>query len=248
MNNINYETIEQYLNGELSGEALLAFEDQLKTDAALAAEVKLYRSIQDELKQQQNSEAAEALTHTLRGLNEKHFAAAQKKPAPVRKLAWMVAAAAAAVIIAFILIVNPFKNNNNDNEQLFAEYAQPEALHLTERGNEPGSVEEKAEGFYNQQAYEKALPLLKQMLEKNRAQPVVQIAIGICQVYTGDYKSAIENFDQLASGKSSYAPEAIKWKGLAQLKQGKKTEAIETLQRVPPGDLKVKELLEKLQR
>ncbi|PHN02611.1 anti-sigma factor [Flavilitoribacter nigricans] len=44
-----YETIEAYLEGELTGEELAAFERELTTDQSLAREVALHRSLQNQL-------------------------------------------------------------------------------------------------------------------------------------------------------------------------------------------------------
>jgi predicted Zn-dependent protease len=243
MNTINYEIIEQYLNGELDGEALQAFEQQLKTDTALATEVALYRNIQQELKQsQQYQDEENALTGTLTALGKQHFLPSPVKRLGMRKL-WWVAAAAAAVLLFFI--INPLSKSHVTNDQLFAQYAVPENLPAAQRGNAVDSLSIKAARLYNSKAYTEALPLLDSIVKQQPGQPQLQLAIGICQLYTGDYTSSIKNFDELSAGEHIYKNEAIYWKALAYLKQNKKEECIATLKLIPDHEA-AKKLLKQL--
>jgi predicted Zn-dependent protease len=243
MNTINYEIIEQYLNGELQGEALQTFEQQLQTDAALATEVALYRNIQHELKQSlQYQEEETALAGTLTALGKQHFLPSPVKKSSIRRL-WWVAAAAAAVILFFI--INPLSKDHLTNEQLFAQYAVPENLPAAQRGSATDTLSIKAAQLYNSKTYTEALPLLDSIVKQRPGQPQLQLAIGICQLYTGDYNNSIKNFDELSAGQHIYKDEAIYWKALAYLRQNKKEECIATLKLIPDHEA-AKKLLQQL--
>jgi hypothetical protein len=236
MNNEQYDIIEQYLNGELSGEALIAFEEQLKNDNELAAELQLYKNIEHELKQSQQNEAEEnALTATLKNLGAQHFTTTAKpaaKVAAMRRI-WPYAAAAAIVIIFFIS--KTLFTSTTSSEKLYAEYAVPEKLSAIVRGANNDSLTITAVNFFNQQSYIAALPLLKMITEEDTTHADLMLALGISQLQTGNAPASISTFEKLITGETIYKYEGTFWKALALLKQDKRAGAKKILEQIPEG-------------
>lgn len=65
-----YQTIEAYLDGELAGEELTAFERELATDETLAKEVALHRSLQTQLGDKSKMELRATLDDIAKGFTE----------------------------------------------------------------------------------------------------------------------------------------------------------------------------------
>jgi tetratricopeptide (TPR) repeat protein len=219
MSEINYEIISQYVDGQLTGEALLAFEKEMQANAELANEVALYKTINEELAQQVNNEKEEqALTNNLKGLSEKHFKKEQAKVKGINR--WWYAAAAAAAII--IIVVRPFSPEPFNNEKLFAYYMKDaERLPAVQRGNNDDTLLLKAANFYNNKDYPNALPLLQNILTRKPDETELHLAAGICYLQTGQYDSASKVFDQIAGGSTVFNTQATWYKALVFLKQNK---------------------------
>lgn len=74
MNEISFEKIEQYLNGELSREEQLAFESELRTNEELASLMKLYGTIDTEMRNNETYSKNETeLKKSLEKLNKIYF-------------------------------------------------------------------------------------------------------------------------------------------------------------------------------
>lgn len=240
MSEINYERINDYLDGQLSGEDLLAFEKEMQANAELAREVALFKTTGNQLSAQlKNLEEKEELTETLKGLNTTYF----KKPeVVVRSFSrWWYAAGVAAAIILFF-IIKPLQHQSLSNEALFIAYSKNvEELPGAERGNKDDTMLQRATSVYNKKDYASALPLLQNVLAGKPEEIQLYLAMGICYLQTGKYDSAINVFDTIANGNTVFKTEAIWYKALVFLKQNKLADCRSALQSIPPGGYQFKE-------
>lgn len=237
MNDI--EQIEKFLGGELSQEELQSFDLRLKSDKAFADTFAIYKTIDTEM-----SETADetALRDNLSEFSQKYFdkeESAKVIPLNTAKKKWWLYAAAA--VITGLLIIKPWKENILSNEQLYAQYAVPVELPAIVRGANDDSLLVKATNFYNKVKYSAALILLDSIVKQRPTEAQLQLALGICFVETGRYDSAINRFDSLAVKESVYKYEALKWKALTFLKQGKKEACIDVLKQIPADAANYKE-------
>lgn len=250
MNQINYEMISRYLEGELSGEELLAFEAAMKNDPALAEEVHLYQSINEEMQAHtQDLKEEQALKHKLHQLNKEHFRTEVPK---VRKMnRWWLAAVAAVAAAIVLFILRPFSGTSFNNEKVFAAYMKEvEPLPGVVRGNEKDALLEKATDLYNRKQYKEALPLLREMSTVKPGDTQVKLAAGICLLQTGQYDAANAVFNEIAGGDTIYKEEAIWYKALTALITNKTDECYTLLQSLSAGSSnaeKAKELMKKIE-
>jgi hypothetical protein len=230
MSDINYEMIDQYLEGELSGEALLAFEQEMKTNPALAKEVDLYRKINEEMSMQVQQEKEEqALSGNLKKLNEQYF---KKSSGKIRSFnRWWYAGITAAAAVVLIFIINPFAGSSFNNEKLYADYMnEVEALPGGQRGEPDDSLLIKVAELYNKKDYVHALPLLTNILSKKPNEIQLKLALGVSYLQTGQIDTAIFVFDEIASGVSIFKNEAIWYKALLALKQNRLDDSYQLLE------------------
>jgi hypothetical protein len=250
MNEFNYDIIDQYLRGELKGEALQDFEKQLAENKKLANEVALYKNMDEEmLLHFKDKDNEEQLRNNLQDLNKKHFFDTPKsKVVPFNK--WWLAAAV-AVIGIIVLVVNPFSSTTAFNNQaLYAQYTSNiEALPSVERGNNTDSLLIEATNLYNQKNYAKALPILLNVTNKTNNDKQLILATGICYLKIEKLDAALAIFNPLSAEQTVFKDKATWYKALIFLKQNKLTDSYNTLQSISPyaDDYKAaKELMEKI--
>jgi len=213
------EQIEQYLAGELSNEAMQAFELRLQTDHSFAETFRLYQMIDNEM---QSDEDEEKLRNELSQHSKKYFGEEGKaKIIPigsVKKNRWVYVAAAAACL-ALLFIWKPWQDNKLSDQQLYAQNAIPEDLPATVRGTNNDSLLVRATESYNKKDYAAALPFLDSITKLKPGEAQLQLALGVCYLQTGKFETAIKEFDELAAGQSTSKYDALFWKALAYLKQ-----------------------------
>jgi len=260
--------IDEYINGELSGEALTAFEDKLKKDKTLQAQVKRQKEIHNMLLvskgyQKENAE----MEVFLKQLTNKYISkdSPSNKPKNVVDLEptemldatntgevdlpnskktlmrWLIPAAtlAAAAIILFTLF--PF--GEVDNPTYANKYYQPYEVNFTVRGEE--NELSKAGKLYQAKNWEAALANFNKYPENLKA----QIAKGNCEYQLGQFDKAITTFKKVASGISSYAESAAWYTALCYLQKDNKDAAIMYLKKIgeqPDCTQKAAQLLKEL--
>jgi hypothetical protein len=242
MSEINYDIINQYLDGELSGEALLAFEEELKNNAVLAEEVALYKSINEEMRlQAQHGNKEQALRDNLGTLTDQYFK--KNTGGKVRSInRWWYAAVATAAAAILIFVLWPASQPSFDNEKLYAYYTkETDPLPGGERGNGDDSLLIIAAALYNQKEYVRALPLLRDIVSKKPEDTQLKLALGFSLMKTGQYDSAIIILNQVANGATIFNNEATWLKALTLLKQNKLDECYRLLESLPADAGKYKE-------
>jgi len=248
MSEINYEIISQYLDGELTGEALAAFEKQMQENEKLAREVNIYRTIEaDQSFVIKNKTEKEKLAASLAKLNGDFFKKNEAKVIGINR--WWYAAAAFAAAIVFILIVRPFEAETFDNEKLFAYYAKDvESLSAAERGSNNDTLLLQAVNLFNKKDYAQSLPLLKSVLAGKPNETDIIVATGICYLQTNQYDSAIKVFDEVANVNTVYKNLAIWYKALVLLKENKPEDCYRVLETLPPEADNIKEAKELMKK
>lgn len=249
MSEINYDIINQYLDGELFGEALLSFEEQLKTNAVLAEEVALYKSINEEMRlQAQYGKEEQVLRDNLGTLNDQYFK--KKATGKLRSInRWWYAAVATAAAAILVFVLWPASSSSFDNEKLYAYYTKEvDPLPGGERGNGDDSLLIKAAALYNQKDYTKALPLLRDIGTRKPGETQMKLALGFAWVQTGQYDSGTIVFDEISNGATIFKNDAIWFKALAMLKQNKLDECYRLLEGLPTDAGKYKEARELMKK
>ena len=216
MKAIDYEIIDDYINGTLVGEALLAFETEMQTNKELADEVALYKTIQHDLTNRINNKTeSDNLRKTLQSLNQTHFQKPTAKVIPFKKIAMAISAIAAALVLLFVL-----RNDGISAEKLYAnEINNVEPISSNLRGIATDDEIEKAKALYNAKNYTQALPKLKAIIEKNETETELVMALGICYLQTNKMDSAIQIFSKVTAGNSVFKNNAILYKALIFYKQ-----------------------------
>jgi len=216
MNETDLEKTEQYLNNEMSPAERKEFELQIARDEELRNYIQLYNSIDHTMKAENTSPGENELRQTLQQMSKKYFAGeGNVKQGSFKK--WM--AIAASVIILVSTGIYFLFQNKPTAENLYARYAQHDAVNIQLRGTADDSLAQSAANKFNGQHYAEALPLLQQYLIIQPGDVQMKFTEAICYMELNRFKDAATVFSELASGNSAYAAAAQWYQALLALKE-----------------------------
>ncbi|MFT7588981.1 MAG: tetratricopeptide (TPR) repeat protein [Limisphaerales bacterium] len=215
------EQIEAYLDGSMDSESSTAFEAQLKTNAALAAEVKLHKEIAAAIHNKEET----AFKDMLFEIDQAHkqsperqiendfssFELDKKKSGKIISMRRIMSLAAILVIMIGALYV--LSLNSVSPEALaqanIENFIAPGAL----RGQTDQAKQDAQTGFkaFNDGEYAKANTLLSKALKSNPSHPDLLFFLGLSQLELGDGKAAVSSFDELGKLGSTAWSEDAEW-------------------------------------
>lgn len=223
----SYNKIEQYISGELKGNALLEFEKQIQANEELAKEVALLRQMKASLADQFQHEKEEvALKETLAKTGSKYFEKTKKPKVKIRKLWFGIAAAAAAIALFFVLDA-PWWSPAPDDR-----YDVPLAQ-LSNRSNEAATELRAIETTFNAGNFAQALPLIEQYLQQYPEDFELVLLKGLSQLELDRYTEAQATFELIHSGDSAYKNEGTWYMAMTFLKQDKVEACLQYLRQIP---------------
>jgi len=241
--NIDYEQIEKYVLGELNAKELIDFNNRLDNDADFRKEVELYKSVTHSFqKKYQNIEKEEKLKSSLHQLGSKYFNVEEKnKKVNIRSYFVKFSSIAAILLIAFFL----FKPQTD----LYNQFAEHQTLNIQTKGdNQHGNLLQGAT-FFNEQKYEKAIPLFEDYLNKNPQDTEIKISLGISFLEEENTLLAIQIFKEVAEQDNVFKNKANWYLALSHIKYKDKTNAKKFLKKISPESSyykKAQKLLQKL--
>lgn len=230
--NTNYEEIEAYLEGRLEGEALEAFETQMKNSPALAREVALHRDLSLAFSEQKAME----LEDTLLAIRKERLQ--KRSPAPIRALSARLRLAAAAVSLLLIAGL-AYLFWPAGEPSLMAAYYEPYPLYLSTRSAEPSEESfqnkqlETAAAGYQAGNYAAALPAFQALITTTIHNAPYHFYAGICQLELGRPLEASIHLEEAVARQDAQFTEPAEWYlALAYLQQGKAARARALLEKI----------------
>ena len=210
--------ITEYLNGELEGDALQNFENEMSVDAEFRQLVEEDRLIREGVQLM-------VLEKTKRELQEleKELSGSQsrKKTTNVISLRrWMGWTAAAVVLIALGWWVL-FDKDQVTHEDLYAAYFEPEPnlFHPEQRGGEELALIDRAFQAYDYENHEQAIRLFEDLL-KERYDASVQFYLGVSYLADENPDKALKALNDFLKNSQDMQNEAKWFMALAHLKSG----------------------------
>lgn len=233
------EDIIRYVEEEMSLEERQKMEEDLRADATLAESIALYRQLKTTLQERLPDEGAAALRQTLHGMRGKYFGGTARVVS-FRK--YVVGLAAAAAILFAVVMLWPSDYLNT--------YGKTQMVGATERGEGNDSLMEQASFYFNNNEFEKALPLLDQVFKKDTTNQGPLFYRGVAYLHTKSIADAQKDLERVYNGGSLFKYEAAFYLALSYAGQKNKKAAIQWLDRIPagaPGADKAGELRRKLE-
>lgn len=241
--NINLETIENYVNGQLSEQERTQFDERLRTDPAIANELAFYVLS----KQVAHQQAREQRMAELNELRQQNPRIGQRSVGT-----WTVYAVAASLVLLLGLgwyFFRPATEPTLATNQLVDEYVTTHFMELpTTMGSETDSLKLGID-LFNKGKLDQATGVFQDVLTRK---PDTDSALkygGIASLRQGNYDKAIEQFQALSQRTDLIANPGTFYASLALLKRGQpidKSRAKKLLEEVINKNLEGKADAEKL--
>ncbi|MGB0863150.1 MAG: tetratricopeptide repeat protein [Saprospiraceae bacterium] len=224
--NNRQELIELYLQGELEGQVLHDFEQQLKADKTLQADVILSKDVQKAL---DGVEGEQLLTEQISSFNNKYVTQSQllddsTKGNNQTSNSKRNISIAALLIVAALAIFWIWQQQNTSNEiepeQIFASYYEPYSSNQLARGDDDtDEAYLKAIEDYDNKNYNAAIVSLTQRIAAKPEEIPTQLLIGnsYLNVSPPETAKAIALFKKIAEGETIYTTSANWYLALAYL-------------------------------
>lgn len=244
-----YEEIEKYLNNELSAPELSAFELQMQQDASFAERVKLYTHIYRDI---EDSEKELQLQHTLEATSKKYFKknVGEKAAPPVIKRRQVVLMAVLAAAVVLFFVFRPFFTGIQSTDEIIAEYNGFQKISFAQRSQENNDTLLLIEDLYNNKNFYDAW---QQIVLWNSLHNDTELKMleGRTLLFLNKYPDALDIFEQVSKGQSSFKNEALFFAGLAYLGKGNADSCVIKLKAIPPDAgtySKAAEIINKLEK
>ncbi|TJZ60725.1 hypothetical protein FAZ15_12125 [Sphingobacterium olei] len=219
------EKIQDYIDGLLQGEELLAFEQELATDLQLREQLNLHREVQSILARRMNSGEDELRTNLHEAAHaNRHSESDNKSKSLYRILVPILAAACILVVIKFSLSTSSTL------------YQLPIMESEIVRGSGEAGKYEDAVIYFNNQSFSEARDILNQLINSDSLN--VQYKYYHALTYYGEenWSESIAELETIADGESVFAREATYYLAVAYSKENKNEKAILLLQQIKSDD------------
>jgi len=196
------EWVQRYLEGELSGQELLDFEQHLAKDSELQTMLEEHKILAGGIRYHARTQVWDKIK-ALEALAEAEDTSKRLSGNSNKFLYWSVAAAVAVLLVSVVYFVN--RNQPVDTGQLFAENFEPyPALAYAPQRSDTSfaSMMEEAFGAYSNGDYTAAIPLFEEILAQNE-ETMVWFYLGNAYLAEGQSEQAIAAFQKFLQIKTA---------------------------------------------
>ncbi|MFA6278258.1 MAG: hypothetical protein WC622_16025 [Pedobacter sp.] len=231
----------RYAEGDLNEDESAAFEMRMKSDVELQEHLKDYQHIHQSLQMQLVSDVNdERFKNTLKGLGKHYFRDQQKVISFKPALKWL--SGVAAVLVIGLLVWAPWRSN------LYEKYATKGQMLVTERGAEHITDLDKAAALYNEKNYSAAKTILEKLYSKEPKNAMVGYYYGLTLLETAQLDSGRKVLTHIHLGESVFNYDSAYAIALSYLKENKKAECKNWLQKIPEGTTHYKQAIELIEK
>ena len=231
MKEFDYDMINRYLEGEMNGEEMNAFEEQMQQDAELQNEVALMKDVNETLKIKLHpGENEQALRNSLQGISAEYFSKETKETKIIlfRQRRWITAAAAVLIMALILTVWQPWKK-----EDLYKQYASIQMPGIAERGIPADSLLKPAVENFNNKKFAAAIPSFESILKDDSQNAFVQYYYAIALLQNGETQKSRTQLAGLYNGMSLFKYDAAFYIALSYLKEKNKPGCKEWLNKIP---------------
>jgi len=238
----DYELADKLITHDISDADREPFEARAKniplTGEMLRRYAIVYKLLQQEL---WAGSTRDGLLQSLLENRTSWFALKDHTPSPIRK--WVIMAAVLAVCLSGLLFVSPWSKN------IYRQFAPTKMLHEDNPNIATEQLLDQAEAYFNTRYFNKAVPLLTQILTKDSANINARYFRGVCLVELDQQDAARQDLLIIYASKSTLQYDAVFYIALSYLKQGDKQQCLEWLLKIPENAsiyVKVQKLIAEL--
>jgi len=241
------EDILKYLEGQLSGAEANAFKKQMSMDESLTKQVASYREMKSfAASKVAETEALLAAQAVYKKQKEKLTSSNKPQVKERSLLRYLIPISVAALVLLGIFFT---QNITAPEQNLYAEYFNPDDIGLVSRSDVDQSLMESAESQFNMKDFASAEVSFAKLIDQYPTQELYQFYHAISQLSNGKVDSSRAAFLSLTKNES-FRNASLYYIGLSYVKQQNNVRAIEYLSQVDTKSLKysfAQELIRKLQ-
>lgn len=236
------EDIARFAEGDMDAEERFEFENALKTDLNLQADLAYYQNVHSSLKMKLGTDVNDReFQDSLSEISKNYFKKQARVISMRRYVAWT--SAIAAVFVLF-LVWAPW------HKDLYRQYADTNMIAMAERGDHTiGDQMQKAAEAFNKKDFSTAKTLLEKVNKSDPENSMAQFYYGITLLETGDIQTSRKVLNKVYKGQSILKYDAAFYMALSFLKEKNNPQVIEWLKRIPEDSSryeKSQDLLNKL--
>jgi tetratricopeptide (TPR) repeat protein len=231
--------VTRYMENDMDEAEMADFKLRLADDVMLQEHLRTYESVHQNLKMKLANH--DDIKQTLVGFNKQYFSAEPKVVSLKPAIKWL--SGIAAILVIGLMIWAPW------NANLYETYVDDSQLLVTERGAESITELDKAAAFYNEKNYEAASASLEKLHAQQPSDAMIGYYYGLALLKTNKVEKARTLLQPIYNGESVFKYEAAYSIALSYLKEDKKEECKNWLQKIPAETTRyqqAEELLEKL--
>ena len=231
---MNFDRIEDFLDGDLNQEQLKEFEQNLLDDSDLQMELDLHQEIDEAIMETDIMDLRSKLEAIETPTN----------PSKKRKLKfltkWNIAAASLALLIGLGSLMYIFNDKSSySNDQIFSNYYKPYNVVVNTRSADAtvDNILMSAVNSYESKDYRTALTLFKQILDKDSTNITSNFYSGISNIEINEYSKANKNFTRVIKHKNNLFIEQSEWYlGFCYLMTNEKDKALKQFHVIAQGN------------
>jgi len=204
------EEIEGYIYNELSEEEMALFETELSSNKTLADEIELIRNIDLALKESEVIQLRNNLQNiAAKNANEKQTELSFISRFKARRV--IISSVAATLIL--LLGITGLLTRQASQDKLYQKFYAAYPISGINRSANESADPTLANGLqkFNNQEYEAAINLFKEVTSRNKNNPVAHFYTGASFQETGEYQNAISEYHKVIVEKDNLFIEQAQW-------------------------------------
>ena len=231
-----YEEIESFLSDELDDLSLASFEEELAMNPDLAADVKLFREVDEAIGEKDVMELRASLQNIRKTEeNEKNKEVRGIRPPKTQRILWYTVAASIVLILGIASFV---RNQSYSNQEIYRDYYQTYKVGIFRSAdNSTDNLMSDALKQFNESNYDVALKLFHQILAENDNNPAANFYVGVAYQEEKDYGKAIQSYTKVVKQNDNLFTEQAQWYiGLCYLQRDEKDKALQVFKEIASSD------------
>ena len=230
-----YEEIESFLSDDLDNISLASFEDELAMNPDLAADVKLFREVDEAIGERDVMELRASLQNIRKAEeNEKNREVRGIRPPKTQRILWYTVAASIVLILGIASFV---RNQSYSNQEIYRDYYQTYKVGIFRSADNSTDLMTDAMKQFSESNYDVALKLFHQVLANNENNPAVNFYVGVAYQEKKDYTKAIQSYTKVVKHNDNLFTEQAQWYiGLCYLQREDKDEALKIFRQIASSD------------
>ena len=228
--------IQPFLDGELSREELDWFSKELETNAVLAEDIRLYREVDNAIREQDVMDLRDQLDVI-------HNSIGDPTKEPVRQTRYRkvlsYAAIASLAILISLGVLLKVQHNKLTNDQIFEKHYEPYEVTMIYRdaASDYQALLSKAMDKYDARDYKTAITLFEQVLQKDPGDMASTLYSGISYLETKQYPQAEKKFGIVINQNDNMFIEQAEWYlGFCYLRTNQNLEARNEFKQIADSD------------